>query len=287
MAFGALAAASLQMVLVVVAFIASALGTCPSPGGPFACTALLRPRLGSLGPFGVSEVGVIGTALTLLIALNLRQYREVPRRLALAMAAIPAVGAGLVLGLQALPLMANAGLCGVCLVVVVSTLITAHLIALTAQQAGGIRLHGPAAAFLVALGVAGGLGGWRGSQIATQDAGAHERIEAASGSQGPLLILVSQRGCPFCEAMVLDVLSQPPVLELLGRTRGVQVVPPTDPLAREHSGGVTPYLLAISPQREVVGHVRGYSPPREVQRWLSGVLEAQEARAAKTAHKTQ
>ena len=64
--WAALAAAGLQLVAALTLFVLSAARMCPVEGsGSFSCAALVRPRLGQLGPVHVSELALFGSALTL------------------------------------------------------------------------------------------------------------------------------------------------------------------------------------------------------------------------------
>lgn len=269
-AAAATGAAAIELTLALLARTLARDGLCLGEGGPFSCAALLRPRLGALGPASVSDLAVVGAALTLALALRALLTRPGPPRLEAGSAAVPAAGVGLALGLQLLLVTAAGRLCLLCLAVLGSAGAAAVTLALTARRRGA-GLRAPALAFLAALVLSAPLAAWRGAALAGEDAERRAAVLAAGGEAGPELVLVSREGCPFCEVLLLDVLAEPPLFERLQRTRGLRIVPPTDPLARAHAGRGVPWLLAFGPDGRLQGRLAGAQGIEAVARWLEGL----------------
>lgn len=269
-AAAATGAAALELTLALLARTLAQDGLCLGEGGPFSCAALLRPRLGALGPVSVADLAVVGAALTLALALRALLTRPGAPRLEAALAAVPAAGAGLAVGLQLLLITAAGRLCLLCLAVLAAASAAAATLALAARRRGA-GLRAPTLALAAALALSAPLAAWRGAALARQDDERRAAVLAARGEAGPELVLVSRQGCPFCEVLLLDVLAEPPLLERLRRTRGLRVVAPTDPLARAHAGRGVPWLLALAPDGRLLDRLAGAQEIEAVARWLEGL----------------
>lgn len=268
----ACAAALIELGLAAWAWIAAAQGTCPEVPG-WSCAALLRPRLGALGPSHLSDLALLGAVLTCLACLACAVSLAgglswlgagAWRRPA---AALPGLGAGIAVGAQVLSLGATGTLCPICALVAAAALSVAGLCALGLPAAERRALL-CAAALACLLALPAGLS--RGLYLRRDDARRRAAIGELQPQAGaPRLILVAREGCAFCEALELDVLADPSSRALLERSGGLQKVPEGHELALRHAGGPgAPVLLVISSAGEPLGRLRGLRPLREVQDFL-------------------
>ncbi len=221
-----IAALVLALALVALAVYVLALeqrrATCPASGSLLSCAAVVRPRVAALGPVSVSQVLLVG-ALTELLATGLVLARGARLPFARDAALLAAVGAGFALGLQPLALLATGRLCPACAAVVLVQGALALALGRLASGAGAPRKL-LVLAFGGALAVTAPLAALRGSALATEDARRRAALHAAERPDGRLL-LVTREGCPYCEALLLDVLSEPELLPRVARA-GLRVAAP-------------------------------------------------------------
>ncbi|HBP23626.1 MAG TPA: hypothetical protein DEA08_38350 [Planctomycetes bacterium] len=265
--WAALAAAGLQLVAALTLFVLSAARMCPVEGsGSFSCAALVRPRLGQLGPVHVSELALFGSALTLGALIFLLRR---PKPLAL----IPGAGAGLALSAQTLSVGATDALCPLCFGLALLTGLTALLTGLWLRRAEPAGARWLVFALLIALSLAAPLGFVRGTWLQQDDLRRAKLLSEAGGGAGPKLYLVSREGCPHCETLRLDVLADEAVFPLLKRVSTFETVAEDDALAQEHAGGPgAPVLFALDGEGKAVAKpLRGAHRAERVRRWLEGV----------------
>lgn len=222
----------LSLALVALALAAAAVGlrqtTCPAASGPFSCAAIVRPSVSALGPVPVVAVLLVGAA-TQALAAGLLLGRGAKLPFARDAAALAAAGAGFAVGLQPLGLLATGRACLLCLAVVLGQLLLAGALARVAREAGAAR-RGLALAFVTALLVTGAFAFFRGGALRDRDARVRASLEAARRADGRLL-LVTREGCPYCEAVLLDVLGDPAVLPRVERA-GLRLAAPGTPEAQ-------------------------------------------------------
>lgn len=265
--WAALAAAGLQLLAALVLFVLSAARMCPVEGsGSFSCAALVRPRLGQLGPVHVSELALFGSALTLGALIFLLRR---PKPLAL----IPGAGAGLALSAQALSVGATDAVCPLCLGLAGTSFLTALLTGLWLRRAEPTGARWLVFALLIALSFAAPLGFVRGTWLQQDDQRRAKLLTEAGGGPGPKLYLVSREGCPHCATLRLDVLADEGVFPLLKRVSVFETVSEDHALAKAHAGGKgAPVLFALDERGEAVSKpLRGAYGVEHVRRWLEGV----------------
>lgn len=273
--WAALAAAGLQLLAALTLFVLSAARMCPVEGsGSFSCAALVRPRLGQLGPVHVSELALFGSALTLGALIFLRR-RPTP------LAVIPGAGAGLALSAQALSVGATDALCPLCLGLAATSWLTALLSGLWLRRAEPRGARWLVFALLIALSFAAPLGFVRGTWLQQDDQRRAKLLAQAGGGSGPKLYLVSREGCPHCQTLRLDVLADEAVLPLLERVSALETVDEDDALAQEHAGGRgAPVLFALDAGGGALAQpLRGAHGVERVRRWLEGVAPVGSAAA--------
>lgn len=254
-----------ELLLALWLAMADGQGWCPGSASSWSCGTLFRPRLGALGPFTVASVGALGAGLTLLAAWDLL----LRGRAAASAVWLPLLGAGagFAVGIQALALGAQGALCPWCLLL---ALLSVGVAALAAAATRGARAVALAAA--LALLVVSPLAWWRGAALAAEDQARRRAALETRGEAGPRLLLFQREGCAYCQALVPDVLGDPALLSLLGRTRGVELVGPGDPRVAALGVDGVPMLVAVDASGRALARHPGYGPPAEAAAWLERVL---------------
>jgi len=244
-------ALSLALALAALAIFAllveERFATCPGRGG-FTCATLVRPALRSLFFIPIAPVFFVGAGAQALAALLL--LRKTRERFARDVARASALGAGFALGLQPLALLVTRAVCPFCLAALVLQLALALTFAKIAR-AEGARAAPLALAFLVALAATGPGAIVAGMKQRARDEEALARLAKLERSDARL-VLLERDGCPYCEALLLDVLSEPHVLARLERTG----------LARRSAkeGEPAPVLLGLDQAGREVARETGFSP---------------------------
>lgn len=271
--------ATAELLLACVAYALSQLGICPAQSGSLSCAALIRSAFAQIGPLPIALLGVLGAGLTVVCALAAQRttlMTESPR-LAIGITALPAAGAGFVLGLQALPLLAGGGVCPVCLGVALAALATAVSLAVSVGRVVPRARLAFSIAFTTVLLATVSLAALQGLKIGNRDKQARTRLLSLSEPTraGKTLLIVHRTGCPFCEAQGLDVLGRSPVVDMLEAEWRIVFVTEDDPRALEHAGGRgAPVLIAFDASgTKRRGRLRGYRSPEETAAWLDGLPE--------------
>jgi hypothetical protein len=263
-------ALALALVLVALALHANAIAlrqaTCPvADSSALSCAAIVRPSLASLGPVSVTVVLLVGALVQALAALLLF-LRGARLPFARDAALVAALGAGFALGLQPLAFVVTGKACPTCLAVVLVQAGLAVVLARVARGAGASsRPH--VVLFALALALTGGAGLARGVSLRADDERRLSALRAAERADGRLL-LVTREGCPYCEALLLEVLGDPAVLPRVERL-GLRRAAPGTPDARGETEA--PVLVGGSLR------ARGFTP--ELSEY-EPVLEAAEKKAA-------
>lgn len=238
--------------------------SCPLSGSGFSCAALLRPRLGQLGPLSLAQLAVAGGVTSLAFA-QLAALRPLSAPLARWGPTVLAVGAGFALAVQAWSAAAVGALCPFCLGIALSACGAAAAAVAVAWRERRQSPRTAAAGFALTLAVCLPLAWLHGAGIAEDDATRRASVLAAGGERGPRLLLVVKEGCPFCEAMLVDTLGDPRVLARLAETRGVSLVEPGDPSLSAVELEGTPTLLAPGAD---LPPLTGLATPEQVLAWL-------------------
>jgi hypothetical protein len=238
---------------------------------------VFRPRLSRLfGPLTVTQVAFVGAMASLGFSFMLN--RTPPRGVVAAGLAGLGLGAGLALGLQPLPWFAAGTLCPMCLTLAALT-VALLLTALLATRGAGVSRAWGVGPLLVLLAVVAPFSARHGARVADEDVGRVARARAASGSQGPYLLLVTQEGCAYCQGLLADVLGDERVARALMRTRGLEEVPVGDPRVRDVDGVPTraPTLIVLGPDGRERGRIPGYV--RDPAAYATRLLTIVEGRA--------
>lgn len=271
LAVAAIVVALAELGLAFAAHLFSQQGYCPiEVGHGSACAPLIRPRLAALGPISVSHLALVFSVLStgLCGALAAGVASPAVKRVG---AALLAAGAGFGLGIQALPAALGASACLLCAGVATAVIGVACFFWLAARDS--VKLRVPLVALtLVLLGVTP-LAALRGQAIKAEDEQRRLSVSEVGGADGPQIILVSRPGCPYCEALLLDVLGDPSVLDLLGKSRGVVSAREYAPEVRVHlKVPRVPTLLAVSADGKQIGEpLFGLQPVATVEAWLRSV----------------
>jgi hypothetical protein len=272
LAAAALLAALVELVLAFAAHLFAQKGYCPVElGHGSACAPLIRPRLAAVGPFTVTQFALAGSMLSIglcgMLAFGVASQRA--RRLG---AAILAAGAGFALGLQALPDALGVSSCALCTGLVSATLAVAVLYGVAARRS--LKRHVPLVVLMVSLLVVAPLARLRGLEIGEEDTQRRAAVAQVGGDSGPTIFLVMRPGCPYCEALLVDVLGAPEVLSLLEKTRGVTSAREFAPEVKVHVRVPSvPTLLAVSATGKQIGEpIVGLQPPTTVAAWLRSVI---------------
>ena len=220
----------------------------------------MRPALRTLGPFPIAPVLLVGAGVQALSALLL-VLRGARLPFARDAAILAALGAGFALGLQPLALLVARRACLVCLAALALELALALSFARVAQEAGA-RARERRLAFFLALVSVGALSLAQGLAQSRKDEAARALL-ARSSRPGARLVLVERAGCPYCEALLLDILLRPevaPRLEKAGLERRAAA-------PRE----AAPLLIAYDRSGREAARREGFTPDPEA---YASVLEA-------------
>ncbi|MCO5167514.1 MAG: thioredoxin family protein [Planctomycetes bacterium] len=273
-----------QVVLAWLALeVAEGAATCPDLGHGLGCAAVFRPRLSRLlGPVTVTHVAFVGSMAALGLALMLHARRAPPRPLLAAGLVALGAGAGFALGLQPLPLRAAGAACALCLGLLGCVLVAFALLLAIAWRAGVRARLGLAPLVVVAAALAP-LAVRHGDRVAADDVERVARARAAGGAEGPRVLLVTQDGCPYCHALLADVLGDEQVVRVLLRTRGLVEVKKGDPrVPADPRGGTTraPTVVVVGDDGRERGRLVGYSsdPATYATRLLTIVAAPADAR---------
>lgn len=241
--------------------------TCPASAKGAACVPLLRPRVAAIGPVSASQIALVGAVFAVGVC-GLLAMGKAPSALIRGGPALLAAGGGFAIGLQALPLGLDSPWCPLCLSVVGVSNGVALLAVLAARKAAGGATA--SVAFAVVLVLTAPTAFWRGQALRTDDAARRAAVEAVGGETGPKLVMATRPGCPFCEAMLLDALGDPGVLDLLVRTRGVRQVREFMPEVKQHMQvPMVPALLLVSSEGVLIGApLVGLKDSETVRAWL-------------------
>lgn len=250
----------LALALVLLALVVSAIElratTCSETGGLFSCAAIVRPRLSSAGPVSISAILLVGS-FTQLLATVLVLAKGARLPFARDAALVAALGAGFAVGLQPLALLATGRACPVCLAVVVVQVGLAVALGRLARGAGAsgrpLLLASGGALAVTAL-----LATLAGRAVALEDERRRAALRACERPDGRL-VLVTRAGCPYCEALLLDVLADPAALPRVERA-GLRLVPPGSPDA----AGETDAPVLRAGTRRARGFVPDLAPYEEV-----------------------
>ncbi len=223
--------------------------TCPTETGLFSCTTLVRPALTELGPLPVTPLIALGAATEALAALLLLA-RGAKLPFARDVAILAALGAGFALGLQPLPLLVVGRACLVCLLILACQLALSLTLAKVAKDAEAPQ-RPIALAFIFALVGTTALATTRGLAQRRTDEESRTALARVERTQGRIL-LIEKPGCPYCEALRLDLLAQPPFLKALEKTG----------LARREAGPgePAPILVARDASGREVTRALGFRP---------------------------
>lgn len=240
-------------------------GSCPLSDSGFSCAALVRPRLGQLGPLSLAHLAVAG-GLASLAFTQLAALRPLSAPLARWGPTVLSAGAGFALAVQAWSAAAVGALCPFCLGIALSACGVAAAAVGVAWRERRQSPRSAATGFALTLALGLPLAWLHGAGIAEDDAARRANVLAAGGERGPRLLLVVKDGCPFCEAMLVDTLGDPRVLERLAETRGVSLVRPDDPRLEGVALEGTPTLLAPDAN---LPPLAGLASPEQVLAWLA------------------
>ncbi len=243
----------LAAALLAVALWALAIGAratnCPLEASAFSCLALVRPSLRALGPIPIAPVLGLGAAVETVVALLLLA-RGARLPFARDAAILATLGAGFALGVQPLALLVASRACLVCLLALACQLALALTLGKLAV-ATGARARPIVAAFAVALVATSAAAVIQGAAQRRIDEDARKALGHAERASGRL-VLVERPGCPYCEALLLDVLARPDVLPRVTKA-GLhrRAAEPGEP---------APLLLAIDAQGREKAREAGFTP---------------------------
>lgn len=225
--------------------------TCPHTGA-FSCVAIVRPALRTLGPIPILSVFVLGS-FTESFAVLLLRVRGAKLPFARDVALLAAAGAGFAVGLQPLSLLVVKRACLVCTLAAGTQLLAAFTLAQVASRLGASR-RGPFSVFLATLVVTGGAATFQGILRAREDERRHEALRRLPHEHARV-VLLEREGCPYCEALELDLLAEPVFLARLEKTGfDPREAPPGTP---------APILLALDASGKEVARVEGFMESRE------------------------
>lgn len=259
----AFAAACLAQVALawLALLVAEGAQTCPDLGPGLGCAAVFRPRLSRLlGPVTVTQVAFVGSMAALGLALMLHARRAPPRPLLVVGLVGLGAGAGFALGLQPLPWRATGAACALCLALLGCVLVAFALLLAIAWRAG-VRARLGLAPLLLAAAAVAPLAVRHGDRVAADDLERVARARASGGDAGPSLVLVTQETCPYCHALLADVLGDERVVRVVQRTRGLVEVRRGDPRATDDPEGRparAPTLIVVGPDGRERGRLVGY-----------------------------
>ncbi|RMG07628.1 MAG: hypothetical protein D6731_23430 [Planctomycetota bacterium] len=269
----ALLAAGLEFSCACAALFAAAAGICPAngEGGLLGCDVLLRRRL--IAPWAgvpLTAVALLGSGLTVVLSVAL-VAGWLRRGAALGAARLLAGAAGFALGLQVFGPLATGRACPLCLGVAASASLAAVFFAVEVRGRHGLRWVWPV--FALCLVASAGAATVTGRRIAAEDARRRAAVRSAgAAAAGPELWVVVREGCPFCEALLLDGLGEPELLQRLTAVRGVRVVAAASPAGQPFAREGVPVLVLRAPGGEELARLRGARPPEEIARWLDRAL---------------
>ena len=256
-----LAALLLALSLLSVALFALSVSfhgaSCPKEGGLFSCLALVRPSLSRLGPFSVTNVLVLGASLELLCALLLQKKSASPR-FSRDVAFFSALGAGFALGIQPLSFLVTKKLCLLCELALLSQLLLAVSFAALTKESRRALLG----CFLLAFAATASFALREGGARAQEDERRRAFLRGVE-RKGARLVILERAGCPYCEALLLDVLASSEVAPLVSQTG----------LARQEAaeGEGAPVLIARDGEGREVARASGFTSDLSA---YSSVLEA-------------
>jgi hypothetical protein len=268
----ALVIALMEVGLAFAAHLFSQQGYCPVElGHGSACAPLIRPRLAALGPISVSQAALVYSVLSMGLCGALASGL-MPHRIKRLSAILLSAGAAFGVGIQALPLALGAAACLLCTGVATAVTAVAGFFWLAARDSVNGRV--PLIAFSLVLLAVTPLAALRGQAIKAEDEQRRGQVSEVGGADGPQIILVSRPGCPYCEALLLDVLGDPTILDQLAMSRGVITAREYAPEVRVHlKVPRVPTLLAVSADGKQIGEpLLGLQPLEIVDAWLRSVL---------------